>query len=50
MVPDADVQRLVQVRGMPCSPEHVAGPETGLLDSCARYRQVRRYINGMLGL
>jgi capsular polysaccharide export protein len=50
MVPDADVQRLVQVRGMPCCPEHVAGPETGLLDSCARYRQVRRYINGMLGL
>jgi capsular polysaccharide export protein len=50
MVLDADVQRLVHVRGMPCSPEHSACPETGLLDSCARYRQIRRYLKGMLGL
>jgi len=49
-VPDADVQRLAHVRGMPCSPEHSACPETGLLDSCARYRQIRRYLKGMLGL
>ncbi|MNT36630.1 hypothetical protein D3C72_1727270 [compost metagenome] len=49
-----DKQQLVQVRGMPCSQqqalEHGAQPDPGLLDSCPRYRQVRRYLKGMLSL
>jgi capsular polysaccharide export protein len=51
---DSDEQQLVQVRGMPCSHqqalEHHAQPDPGLLDSCPRYRQVRRYLKGMLSL
>jgi capsular polysaccharide export protein len=49
---DDEEQQLVQVRGMPCSQqqalEHNARPNPGLLDSCPRYRQVRRYLKGML--
>lgn len=51
---EGDEQQLAQVRGMPCSQqqalEHAAQPRPGLLDRCARYRQVRRYLKGMLAL
>lgn len=51
---DNDEQHLVQVRGMPCSQQqalaHRAEFDPSLLDSCPRYRQVRRYLRGMLTL
>ncbi|MGE8066736.1 capsule biosynthesis protein [Pseudomonas sp. NPDC089569] len=49
--PAGDPHPLVQIRGLPCSAqqalEHGDRPKTGLLDSCPRYRQIRRYLKGM---
>jgi capsular polysaccharide export protein len=49
--PCGNEQPLAQIRGLPCSPQqaqaHNARPQPGLLDSCARYRQIRRYLKGM---
>ncbi|MNC41434.1 hypothetical protein D3C75_902020 [compost metagenome] len=44
--PGGDEQPLAQIRGMPCSPQqaHNTYPKPGLLESCARYRQIRRYL------
>jgi capsular polysaccharide export protein len=51
---DGEEQQLVQVRGMPCSPqqalEHRTRNTPGLFEQCPRYRQVRRYLKGMLAL
>jgi capsular polysaccharide export protein len=50
-LPCGDEQPLAQIRGLPCSPQqaqvHDARPKAGLLESCARYRQIRRYLKGM---
>lgn len=44
-------QPLAQIRGLPCSPQqaltHQDRPPVGVLESWARYRQVRRYLKGM---
>jgi capsular polysaccharide export protein len=50
-LPCGNEQPLAQVRGLPCSPQqalaHQDRPPVGLLESWARYRQVRRYLKGM---
>jgi len=49
--PTGDEHPLVQIRGLPCSPQqlldHASRPKTSLLDNCPRYRQIRRYLKGM---
>jgi capsular polysaccharide export protein len=51
---DGEEQLLVQVRGKPCShqqaQEHHTQNTPGLLEQCPRYRQIRRYLKGMLAL
>ncbi|MNN49818.1 hypothetical protein D3C81_1643690 [compost metagenome] len=51
-LPCGNEQSLAQIRGLPCSSQqaqaHNARPKTSLLEGCARYRQVRRYLKGML--
>jgi capsular polysaccharide export protein len=50
-LPCGDEHPLAQIRGLPCSlqqaQDHSARPRAGLLESCARYRQIRRYLKGM---
>lgn len=49
--PGGDEQPLVQIRGLPCSPhqarEYNSHSKAGLLDRCARYRQIHRYLRRM---
>lgn len=47
--PDGDEQPLTQIRGMPCSPQQAQEHNArSLLDSCPRYRQIRRYLTRLV--